>query len=235
MSNTATDSRSAWSTRTKRGSESQGSGSDRSTKRADSSKGEMYCEECECPIDDCSEPRVHKARVKKIVKEKSSRSNQASILQGHEDLTQNALNIRGYKIQQPGNKKKSGMLYDKKEILVSTQIALDEAIKTVARLGGPQGYDDWVRATSERIDTHLIHGSQTGLPANSLMSGTDGEGPCIHQLHRVKCEDYLECRKSTRSVHYKNNLNQILDSAPRSAAHQLSAGSRSSSSTPRRR
>ena len=104
-------------------------------KRPDSSKGEFWCTDCECAVTECTSPKVHKARVKTIVKEKSSRSTQASILQSHEDLTQNALNISGYKIQQPGNKKKSGMEYDKKEVLVSTQITMDVAMKHLARGG----------------------------------------------------------------------------------------------------
>jgi hypothetical protein len=173
--------------------------------------------------------------VKKIVKEKSSRSTQASILLSHEDLIQNALNIRGYKIQQPGNKKKSGMAFDKKEILVSTQISMDEAIKTIVRFGGRQAYEYWTRNSSDRIDAHLDHGSQTELPADSLLSGPDGEGPCIHERHRVKCEDSLECRKSRRSENYNYNINQILDEAEHPTVHQLSAGARSNPSTPRRR
>jgi hypothetical protein len=204
-------------------------------KRADSSKGELYCEDCECPIHDCSDPRVHKARVKKIVKEKSSRSTQASILQSHEDLTQNALNINGYKIQQPGNKKKSGMLYDKKEILVSTQIQLDEAMQTIASMGHAT-WDAYKARASLRVAAHIANGSPTELPAGSLMSGPDGEGPCLHEIHHTKCETSIECRKSRRSAQFSNNLNQILDSAARPTPHQLSAGdSRSSSSTPRRR
>lgn len=172
--------------------------------------------------------------MKKIVKEKSSRSTQASILQSHEDLIQNALNISGYKIQQPGNKKKSGMAFDKKEILASTQISLDEAIKIITRLGGRKGYEDWARRASDRIDAHLDHGSQTELPADSLLSGPDGEGSCIHELHDVNCEDSLECRKSRRCENYNYNINQILDEAEHATIHQLSAGARSNSSTPRR-
>lgn len=173
--------------------------------------------------------------MKKIVKEKSSRSTQASILQSHEDLTQNALNIRGYKIQQPGNKKKSGMEYDKKEVLVSTLITLDVAMQHLARLGRDK-YEPFIREARESVETHLVHGSQTALPAGSLMAGLDGEGPCFHELRNMKCEDSIECRKSRRNVHFNKNINQILDSAERPASHQFSTGgSRSSSSTPRRR
>lgn len=230
-STTATYSR---STRTKRGSESQGSGSDRSMKRPDSSKGDLWCTDCECAVAECTSPKVHKARVKKIVKEKSSRSTQASILQGHEDLTQNVLNISGYKIQQPGNKKKSGMLYDKKEILVSTQIFMNVATKHLAR--HPAEYEAFKREACESIQAHLENGSQSALPAGSLMAGPYGEGPCIHELHHTKCEEFIECRKSRRGVHFNNNINQIQDSAEQPASHQFSAGgSRSSSSTPRRR
>jgi hypothetical protein len=204
-------------------------------KRPDSSKGELWCTDCECAVTKCTSPKVHKARVKKIVKEKSSRSTQASILQSHEDLTQNALNIRGYKIQQPGNKKKSGMEYDKKEVLVSTLITLDVAMQHLARLGRDK-YEPFIREARESVETHLVHGSQTALPAGSLMAGLDGEGPCFHELRNMKCEDSIECRKSRRNVHFNKNINQILDSAERPASHQFSAGgSRSSSSTPRRR
>jgi hypothetical protein len=172
--------------------------------------------------------------VKKIVKEKSSRSTQASILQSHEDLTQNAFNITGYKIQQPGNKKKSGMEFDKKEVLVSTVIALDEAMQTIASLGRPT-WDAYQDRTSRRIGIQIAEGSQTELPANSLISSPDGEGPCIHEQHRVTCPDSLGCRKSRRSENFTININHILESAPRSAPHQLSAGARSNSSIPRRR
>jgi hypothetical protein len=233
-STTATNGGSTHSTRTKRGSESQGSGSDRSIKRPDSSKGELWCTDCECAVADCTSPKVHKARVKKIVKEKSSRSTQASILQSHEDLTQNALNIIGYKIQQPGNKKKSGMEYDKKEVLASSHIFMDESIQTIASFG-PQILHDFLRRTGDRVQHHIVHGSAQELPADSLMSGPDGEGPCLHEISNTKCESLIECRKRCRSVHYKNKINQILESAPCSGAHQLSAGSRSSSSTLRRR
>ncbi|GAB7330235.1 hypothetical protein MBLNU13_g01893t1 [Cladosporium sp. NU13] len=225
----------ARSTRAKRGSESQGSGSDCGMKRPDISKGELWCTDCECAVADCTSPKVHKARVKKIVKEKSSRSTQACILQGHEDLTQNALNFGGYKIQQPGNKKKSGMKYDKKEVLVSSQITMDVAVERIARRGRAE-YEGFIREARKRVEAHLVHGLQTALPAGSLMSGPDGEGPCVHELRNMKCEDSIECRKSRRSVQFNNNINQILDSAERPASHQLSAGgARSSSSTPRRR
>jgi len=232
-STTATNGRSTRPTRTKRGSESQGSGSDRSTKRPDSSKGELWCADCECAVADCSNPKVHTARVKKIVKEKSSRSNQASILQNHEDLTQNALNISGYKIQQPNNKKTSGMLYDKKEILASTQIFLDEALQRIAGLG-PEEYGDFIRKASTRIEHHIAHGSREQLPAGSLMSGPDGEGPCRHEISNVKCDTQIECRKSRRSVQMDKNLNNIMRSAATRTSQQGSAGCRSNSSTPRR-
>ena len=203
-------------------------------KRPDSSKGELWCTDCECTVAECTSPKVHKARVKKIVKEKSSRSTQASILQGHEDLTQNVLNISGYKIQQPGNKKKSGMLYDKKEILASTQIFMNVATKHLAR--HPAEYEAFKREARESIQTHLENGSQSALPADSLMAGPDGEGLCIHELHHTKCENSIECRKSRRSMHFNNNITQIPESAERPTSHQFSAGSsRSSSSNPRRR
>jgi hypothetical protein len=212
MSTAATDSRSARSTRTKRGSESQGSGSDRSIKRPDSSKGELWCTDCECAVADCTSPKVHKARVKKIVKEKSSRSTQASILQSHEDLTQNALNIDGYKIQQPGNKKKSGMVYDKKEVLASSQIFMDEAIQTIAS-GGPDALEGFLTRVGGRIQDHITNGSAMELPKGSLMSGPAGEGPCVHEINNVKCETQIECRKHSRSTHYNNNIRRLIRSA----------------------
>jgi len=215
-STTATNSRSTRPTRTKRGSESQGSGSDRSTKRPDSSKGELWCADCECAVADCSNPKVHTARV-----------------QNHEDLTQNALNISGYKIQQPNNKKTSGMLYDKKEILASTQIFLDEALQTIAGLG-PEEYGNFIRKASTRIEYHIAHGSREQLPAGSLMSGPNGEGPCRHEISNVKCDTQIECRKSRRSVQMDKNLNNIMRSAATRTSQQGSAGCRSNSSTPRR-
>ena len=225
----------AWSTRAKRGSESQGSGSERrSIKRPDSSKGELWCTDCECAVAECTSPKVHKARVKKIVKEKSSRSTQASILQSHEDLTQNALNFNGYKIQQPGNKKKSGMEYDKKEILASSQIFMDEALQTIAG-SGEKAFHEFLSRLGGRVQHHITHGSATELPANSLLSGPDGEGRCLHEINKTKCDTPIECRKSCRSENYNNNIRRIIRSAPRSPSQQSWAGSRSSSSTPRRR
>ena len=234
QSTATTNARSTRSTRAKRRSESQGSGSDRSMKRPDSSKGELWCTDCECAIADCTSPKVHKARVKKIVKEKSSRSTQASILQGHEDLTQSALNINGYKNQQPGNKKKSGMEYDKKEVLASSQIFLDEALQMVASRG-PEAWRELTERARQRIEIHIAHGSPSELPAGSLMSSPDGEGPCLHEVHNAKCETSIECRKSRRGVNFNNNVERLMRSAVLSNSQQSSAGSRSSSSTPRRR
>jgi hypothetical protein len=225
-----TKGRSAKTTRTKRGSESQGSGSDRSTKRPDSSKAELWCEDCECDIAECPEPKVHKARVKKIVKEKSSRSSQAAILQSHEDITQCSLNIGGcYKVQQPGNKKKSGMLYDKKEVMTATLIQLEEANETIASFG-QEHYDGYKARASFRVQNHIAQGSPMGLPAGSLMSGPNGEGPCLHELNHRKCETPIECRKNRRDLHYKTNIDRIMSTA----SHHSSMATRSSSSTPRR-
>ena len=215
------------STHTKRGSESQGSGTDRSNKRPDSSKAALWCLECKCDITNCPEPSVHKAKVKKIVKEKSSRSSQACILQNHEDLMQTLLNISGFKAQQPGNKKKSGILWDKKEVLAASEIFLETAVRNAASLGV---LNDIIKEARSLVEDHIAHGPSEGLPAGSLMSGPDGEGPCLHELNHVKCETSIECRKSRRGVHLGNNLKNIMSSAGYSAFRQPLAGSRSNSS-----
>jgi hypothetical protein len=213
-STTAVNGRSTRSTRTKRGSESQGSGSDRSTKRPDSSKGELWCTDCECAVANCSDRKVHKARVKKIVKEKSSRSSQAAILQCLEDLVQTVLNIIGLKVQQPGNKKKSGMLYDKKQVLMSALIFLDTLLQAAADSGV-----DYFNAVAEearsRIQNHFLDDSTTELYAGSVMSGPKGESPCLHQHNRVKSDVDIERRKSRRAMHIKNNLKRRMSSAAR--------------------
>lgn len=182
----------------------------------------------------CSQPKVHKAKVKKVVKEKSSRFAQASILQGHEDLTQNAIHFTDYKLQQPGNKKKSGMVYDKKEVLVSTSIILDEAMQTIASID-PEIYEAFTIRARHRVAHHIAYGSSTELPAGSLMTGPSGEGPCLHELNHVECETSIECRKNRHQMHFENNLKKrFMSSKVRSASGQSPAGGRSNSSTPRR-
>ena len=232
-STTAVTGRSTRSPRTRRGSESQGSGSDRSNKRPDSSKGELWCTDCECAVANCSDRKVHKARVKKIVKEKSSRSSQAAILQCLEDLVQTVLNIIGLKVQQLGNKKKSGILYDKKQVLMSSLIFLDTLLQAAAD-SGVDYFNTVAEEARSRIQNHFLHDSTTELYAGSVMSGPEGESPCLHQHSRVKSDVDIERRKSRRAMHIKNNLKRRMNSAARPTSHQCSADSRSNSSTPRR-
>lgn len=232
VSSTTAQSR---STRAKRGSESQASGSDRSTKRpstrarSNGGNDELWCVECHCCPKECTDPETHSFKLKKIVKEKSSRSAQAAILQNCEDLTQIALNVNVDKIQQPGNKKKSGLTVDKKQGLMITEIALDEGLQTIAGLGHEQ-FNAFKQRVHLRTQERLTSECPSELPKGSLMAGRNGEEPCGH----TQCADPIECRKTRRSAPCNHNLNQLMASPMHAASRHSSADSRSKSSTPRR-
>jgi hypothetical protein len=222
--------------RMKRGSESQGSGHDHRAKRpshspqSDRDNGQTWCLECECCTTECSDPKIHAQRLKKIVKEKSARSAQAAILQKLEDLTQIALNFNVNKRQQPGNKKKSGLTVDKKQGLSTVEIIVDEALQTIAKYG-PQEYLAFEHRVRCRTEAYLLSDSPSELPAGSLLAGPSGEDSCQHVGSR--CEP-IECRKDRRSRRCKDNLHHLWGSSSNTTSRGVSSGSKSKSSTPRR-
>lgn len=224
------------STRAKRGSESQGSSDDRKAKRPSTNDSEIWCTDCECPFDDCSNPKTHKTKGKKILKEKHARGEHATILQNFEDMVQNVVHCEGKKLQQPGNKKKSGCNIQKKEIFVSTDILLDEAMWTIASLGR----DPWKAFTERarrRVEAYDPDSCPTALPPGSLMADASGNDVCPHNARNQACQEPIECRKHRRAVNFPRNLERIMRSgqAGNIARTPSERSSRSSkSSTPKR-
>jgi hypothetical protein len=226
-------------TRAKRGSESQGSGSDRSTKRpstrsrSDGPKDDFMCVNCDCLSGECPEPKKHVHKPKKIHKEQTSRSAQAVVLQNLEDYAQIALDLNNDdKKQQPGNKKKSGLTVDKKQGLSLTEIIVDEGLQTIASLGAP-AYEAFAHRVQLR---HQSNTKLSGLVPGSILSGPSGEDLCPHILARVKCDDQIQCRKDRRGGACHDNLARIMGSRSDGSSRRSSAASdsRSKLSTPRR-
>jgi hypothetical protein len=222
-------------TRNKRGSESQGSGSDRSTKRkstrsgSDGPKDEMWCTICKCRADDCTNRKQHLPKTKKVVKEQSSRSAQAAVLQNLEDYAQICLKYNGGdKKQQPGNKKKSGLTVDKKQGLSLTEIIVDETIQTMIGYG-PQAFNDFRERVCLR---HQANDKFEGLVHGSILAKESGEESC----HHINCGTSIECRKEVRTSAFNENFPRIMGPRLNGGSRRLSAASdsRSKSSTPRR-
>jgi hypothetical protein len=220
-------------TRAKRGSESQGSGSDRSSKRpstrspSDGAKDDMWCAICKCCPDECTNRKQHLQKPKKIVKEQSSRSAQAAVLQNLEDYAQICLKYNGVdKKQQPGNQKKSGLTVDKKQGLSLTETILDESFQTLMSYGL---FDEFAERACLR---HQANDKFEGLVPGSILAKESGEESC----HHVDCVTLIECRKAVRTAAFKENSPRITGSRLNGAPRHSSAASdsRSKSSAPRR-
>jgi hypothetical protein len=189
----------------------------------------MWCTICKCRLEGCTNRKQHLQKTKKIVKEQSSRSAQAVVLQNLEDYAQICLGYNGgTKKQQPGNKKKSGLTVDKKQGLSLTEIIVDESVRTVMGYG-PQEFSDFKDRICLR---HQANDELVGLVSGSLLAKASGEESC----HHINCGTSIECRKEVRTSAFKENHPQVMGSRLNGASRHCSAASdsRSKSSTPRR-
>jgi hypothetical protein len=100
-----------------------------------------WCDTCDSPWRDCRTPKEHERKSKKIVKEKASRERQAQVLQKLEDLLENNSDMTPLKLQMPGNQKKSGLLYDKQQVIEAVLIKADMDTRMLASLLGQDEFD----------------------------------------------------------------------------------------------
>jgi hypothetical protein len=90
------------------------------------------CDTCDSLFRDCSTPKEHERKSRKIVKEKADRGEMAGVLQEAEDLLENLFDLAELKKQMPGNHKRSGLFYDKQQITESWLLALSIVSRELA-------------------------------------------------------------------------------------------------------
>ena len=218
------------STRTKRGSDSQGSNAERQSKRPsrsstnnDRHSGDEFtswCDTCNSPFSNCSTPKQHERKSKKIGKEKASRDSQAEVLQHFEDLLENNFSLTCLKLQQPGNHKKSGLVYDKQQVIESALVALNMYTRKLVSAVEPEDLEDFnagVNAVIEKVVTTKGRDQAAALDEVSLLasasasSGAAGGEVCVHVACGLRCDVPIACRKARRAGNYDANMKSIRD------------------------
>ena len=239
------------STRAKRGSESQGSTSGRARKRPSVSSNAgpqseddfiRWCDTCDSLWRDCQTPKEYERKSKKIVKEKASRERQAQVLQKLEDLLENNCDMTPLKLQMPGNQKKSGLLYDKQQVIEAVLIKTDMDTRMLASLLGQDEFDRYCDRVSRAIREHVAANDNEGPLARSLLASVSGaEVPCAHVSRALNCDTTIACRKARHTRNYNANLATEFGTATATttptpaAATTLPVRSSRPGSTPRRR
>jgi hypothetical protein len=235
------------STRAKRGSESQVSGSGRARKRpsmsqSGSQSGDEFvrwCDTCDSLFRDCSTPKEHERKSRKIVKEKAARSEMAGVLQQAEDLLENVFNLNPLKKQMPGNQKKSGLTYDKQQDIETILLVLNILTRELALVQGPEAFEEFSGRTNKVIE-RLVTANDGELPVEcSLLAAASGEDPCPHERRGLHCDTPIVCRKARHNRNYTNNMARIFEpgtttTTPAAAAAAATLPVRPAS-TPRRR
>jgi hypothetical protein len=206
------------STRAKRGSESQGSGRDRKRPSMPSNGGPQsddefmsWCYTCNKHFGECSTPKEHERKSRKIVKEKASRGRQAAALQDAEDTLEYFCDLSPLKEQMPGNQKKSGLSYDKQQVIEAELVLLDIAIRTLASQLDPEAFAEF-KAKADRIirDQVAAKGGEGPIEGVLLVSGS-GDQPCVHELRRMNCDTPIACRKERHAANCRINLARIFE------------------------
>jgi len=211
------------STRTKRGSDSHGSSSGRGSKRPPTSKSGdeffAWCDACKCLFRDCSTPKEHERKSKKIDKEKASRCRQALALQDAEDYLANLCDLSPLKPQMPGNQKKSGLAYDKQQIIEALLIVIDMQTRDHASLLGREASDELGRRMSQIIKQRVsTKGGEGAILQGSLLASKSGEERCMHELRLSNCDNPIKCRKARRATNWNNNRARIFASGDTAAS-----------------
>lgn len=239
VSSSTTTTRESRTLRTKRGSESQEPNSDRRSKRATRSetqpdlsdaKRQTFCE----TFDSCWDPKNHVRKVKKIVKEKSARNDQAKVLQHLEDTLEIVCNWRSPKEQKPGNQKRSGLVGDKQHDLVATFFGFDFALEWIARRDDLHAFLQELRP---RIDSHIASDSPQDLPAGSLLAArtVSEKRRCTDDPSHRSCDNPIDCRKAARRMQSQINLGHCMrDSAARVQKRSPTTGTSARASLSRR-
>lgn len=230
-------------TRTKRGSESQGSNSDRGTKRISRSgtqsdlsdvERHAWCDHCQAPFERCDNQKEHHRKVKKIVKEKSARNDQARVLQNLEDILELVCDWRSPKEQMPGNQKKSGLIGDKQHDLVSTAIHFDRAMAWIAR---HSDFNAFLAETRPIVNSHIAGSSSQDLPTCSLLAANtpSDERCCRDDPSHRSCDNPIDCRKATRRMQCQINMGRCMSgSASRVRKRSPATGASARASLSRR-
>jgi hypothetical protein len=215
------------STRAKRGSESQGSGSGRDRKRPSMSSNAgpqsedefiRWCDTCNSPWRDCSTPKEHERKNKKIVKEKAARGEMAGVLQEAEDLLENLFDLTILKGQMPGNQKKSGLAYDKQQLIETVLLCLNLLSHELASVLGPEAFADFSRRVSGAI-SELVVPTTNGedLSELSLLASQSSGLACVHESRGVPCDAPIPCRKAKNARNCTSNMARIFGSATTTA------------------
>lgn len=122
------------------------------------------------------------------------------------------------------------------EVLSSADIAMDEALSTIASYGS-EALAEFEERLRRRVEAHDAENWPAALPPGSLMADPSGQDVCPHDVHYQPCQDPIECRKARRGVNLERNLAAIMRSG--SARRSVNTPSQrsfksSKSSTPRR-
>jgi hypothetical protein len=234
----------SFSTRAKRGSESQGSSSGRDRKRRSVSsnsgnQSEDVCDTCKTLFRDCSAPKEDERKSRKIVKEKASREKQAQVLQKIEDLNENAYDLTQLKLQMPGNQKKSGLERDKQEILEVTFLVLDMQMQTMASNLSLEVMEKHRKEANDAILERVVKKESEGLYDGGLLASQSGNLACVHESRGLECKVPITCRKAEHRRNHDNNMARMLGSGitattPTPAGAVLSIHSSRPASTQRR-
>lgn len=231
------------STRAKRGSESQGSGRDRKRPSMSSNAGPLsedecgsWCDTCHTPFRNCSTPKEHERKGKKIVKEKAARNKQAQVLQKIEDLHDNVYDLTPLKPQMPGNQKKSGLEHDKQELFEVTLLVLDRQFQRMASNLSTDVLEQHRNEVNQAIRDHILAKGDDGLYKGSLLASESGTDACPHEGRGSQCDNPIPCRKRIHARNFADNLARITESLTAATAPTVTLQLRSSrpASTPRR-
>jgi hypothetical protein len=200
-----------------------------------------WCDTCNSPWRDCSTPKEHERKNKKIVKEKASRERQAQVLQKIEDLLENNYNLTPLKLQMPGNQKKSGLWFDKQQVIEIALLELDVNTRKLASVLSQEEFDEHIGEMNKLISEHALAKDNEGPLERSLLTSMSGAvAPCAHVSRGLNCDTTIDCRKVRHARNYQNNValhfgTVTTTPTPAAAAAALPVRSSRPGSTPRRR
>jgi hypothetical protein len=203
-----------------------------------------WCDTCDSIWRDCQTPKEHERKSKKIVKEKVSRKRQAQVLQKIEDLLELNYNMNPLKLQMPGNQKKSGLWFDKQQVIEIALLELDVNTRKLASVLSQEEFDEHIGEMNKLISEHALAKDNEGpLERSLLTSVSEVEVPCAHQSRGLPCDATITCRKVRHATNYNNNMALQFGTAGTAttttptpaAAATLPVRSSRPGSTPRRR
>ena len=202
-----------------------------------------WCDTCDSLFRDCSTPKEHERKSRKIVKEKAARGEMAGVLQEAEDLLENLFDLAELKKQMPGNHKRSGLFYDKQQITESWLLALSIVSCELASVYSPEAFREFRGRASGAIRELVTAAEGQGPVELSLLASGSGEEACQHEARGLRCDTAVICRKQRHARSFKFNMDLILGvdattntpTPAAAAAATLVVRSTRPASTPRRR